>query len=89
MSLWSIYIPGPDEYHAAPSETAAKHMASRHNAAMDEWYASHSHKNKSSIHMPIECTKADVIEWPFDAEDHAEEIREFDFASWGLEGGAV
>lgn len=81
--LWSIYIPGPDEYHPAPSEAAAKHMAEKHNAAMAEWYS----KN-IGVHGPSkESTTASVAEWPFEAEDHAEDIKDFDYASWGMEGG--
>ena len=40
--LWAIFVPGADEYHAAPSEAAAKHMAERHTAAMLAYVA----KNK-------------------------------------------
>jgi hypothetical protein len=86
-TLWSIHIPGPDDYHPAPSEAAAKHMADKHNAAMDEWYA--KNPGKSAIYMPIESTKATVVEWPFEPEDHAEEMKVFEWAAWGLEGGAA
>lgn len=82
--LWAIFLPGMDEYHPAPSEEAAIHMASKHNAAMAEWLA----KNPPSIATPsLESVTASVVEWPFEAEDHAEDLKDFDYAAWGLEGG--
>lgn len=35
-ALWAIHVPGPDDYYPAPSEEAANHMVSKHNAAMTE-----------------------------------------------------
>lgn len=80
-TCWSIYIPGPCEYHPAPSKSAAHHMAAKHNAAMDAYFQ----KNPPSEFTPSkESTMATVAEWPFDDETHAEEIKNFDFAGWGL-----
>lgn len=81
--LFAIYIPGPDEYHPAPSEAAARHMAERHMAAMKDYIA------KNQLEWASESITAEVVEWPFDPEDHAEDIKSFDFAAWGLEGGAA
>jgi len=80
---WSIYIPGPDEYHAAPSEAAAKHMAKRHNDAMKDYCA------KNKLDWGLDMITAEVAEWPFEAEGHTEELKDFDYAGWGLEGGAA
>ena len=84
IKLWSIYIPGTDEYHPAPSEAIAKHMAKNHNAAMDAFFAKYPSDSKDMVEMSV----ASVAEWPFDPEDHAAEIKLFDYAGWGLEGGA-
>lgn len=81
--LWSIYIPGPDEYHAAPNEEAAKHMADRHNNAMKDYVA------KNNLDWGVDMITAEVAEWPSDAEDHAEDLKDFDYAAWGLQGGAA
>lgn len=82
--LWSIYISGMDEYHSAPSEASAKHMAEKHNAAMAAYFERHP-EMQDMMGMGI----ASVAEWPFEAEDHAEDIKSFDYAAWGLEGGAA
>lgn len=80
--LFAIYIPGPCEYHAAPSEAAAKHMAEKHNSAMQEWLLGSDDK-----HGLAPMTMAQVAEWPFGPEAHAEEVKDFDYAAWALEGG--
>lgn len=85
--LWAIYIPGPCECHAAPSEAAAAHMAERHNASMADYYA--KHLDTSGFRPPLESVKAQVVEWPHEPAEHAEEIASFDFEAWGLKGGAV
>lgn len=84
--LWSIYIGGMDEYHAAPSESAAKHMADKHNAAITQWYA--DCPDETGFRPPLDVALAKVEVWPFDAEEHAEDLLEFDYAGWGLEGCA-
>lgn len=81
--LWAIHIPGPDEYHAAPSEAAAKHMADRHTAAMQDYVT------RNKLDWGHEMIAAAVVEWPFDSEVHSDEIEEFDYVAWGLEGGAA
>ena len=85
--LYSIYIGGMDEYHAAPSESAAQQMASRHNEAITRWYT--DCPDKTGFRPPIDSSLAKVEEWPFDADEHAEELLEFDYAEWGLEGGTA
>lgn len=77
-TLWAIHIPGPDEYHAAPSEVMAKEMAAKHNAAVQA-YAS---KNKPDWGQ--EMIVANAAEWPGTAEDHAAEMADFDYAAWGF-----
>lgn len=81
-TLWAIHIPGPDEYHAAPSEAAARHMADKHNAAMTEYVA------KKKPDWGINYITASAVPWPSDAESHAEEMRDFDYAGWALKGEA-
>lgn len=81
-ALWAIHIPGPDEYHAAPSEAAARHMADKHNAAMTEYVA------EKKPDWGINYITASAVPWPSDAESHAEEMRDFDYAGWGLKDGA-
>lgn len=76
--LWAIFVPGADEYHAAPSEAAAKHMAERHIAVMQEYVA------KNKLDWARGLIEAEVIEWPFDPESHAQELAEFDYDGWGL-----
>lgn len=83
-ALWSIHIPGPDEYYAAPSQEIAEYMAAMHNAAMQEYVS------KSKPGLGSEMITAEVAEWPGTAEDHAAHVAEFDYAEWGLKnGGAV
>lgn len=82
-TLWSIYIPGPDEYHAAPSKEIAKYMAAKHTTAMQEYVA------KNKLDWGLEMISAEVAEWPGTAEEHAEDVSEFDYAAWDLEGGAA
>jgi hypothetical protein len=82
-TLWSIHIPGPDEYHADPSEEIAKYMAARHTTAMQAYVAD------NKLDWGLEMISAEVAEWPGTAEDHAEDVSEFDYAAWGLEGGAA
>lgn len=82
--LYAIHIPGPDEYHAAPSDEAAKHMAEKHNAAMQEWLLGRDDK-----HGLAPMTVAQVAEWPFGPDSHAEEVKEFDYAEWGMKEGSA
>jgi hypothetical protein len=81
-SLWAIHVPGPDDYYPAPSEEAAKHMATKHNAAMAEYYK--ANPDTSGYRPPIESAMATAALWTGSAADHAEEIAAFDYAAWGL-----
>lgn len=81
--LWSIYISGMDEYHPAPSEAAARHMAERHNKAITAYCELHP----EMADMAQDMGSATAAEWPFEAEDHAEDLKSFDYAGWGLKGG--
>lgn len=80
--LWCIHIPGPDEVHAAPSKEAAEHMAAKHNAVMATYYASGAPNLEFA--PALESVRAVVIKWPHDQQSHADELREFDYASWGI-----
>lgn len=80
--LWCIHIPGPDEVHAAPSKEAADHMAAKHNAAMATFYSSGAPNLEFA--PSIENVQAVAIKWPYDQQSHADELREFDYASWGI-----
>lgn len=84
--LWSIYISGMDEYHPAPSEAAAKHMAEKHNDALNAFFERHPEMADMAT---AGMGSAAVEEWPFEAEDHAEDLKSFDYAGWGLEGDAA
>lgn len=80
-AAWGIHIPGPDDWHAAPSEAAAKHMAERHNKAMDAYFV----KNPPCPHSPPrESVMAVALPWPWGANDHAEAVAGFDAEAWGL-----
>ena len=81
-TLWAIHIPGPDEFHAAPSKEAAEHMAAMHNKAMQEYIT------KNKLTWGIEMITALVAAWPYDAESHATALLEFEYAAWGLKGNA-
>jgi len=86
-TLHAIFVPGPDEYHAAPNEILAHYMAEQHNAAMAEFFE----KNPDYLkrwNTSAELCRAEVREWPFDADEHAEQIAEFDYAGWGLDPNA-
>lgn len=81
-TLWCIHIPGPDEFHAAPSKDAAEHMADKHNKAMSEYLDRHPDPHG---HGPSrESVLAKVTEWPNGFDEHALEMVSFDWAAWGL-----
>lgn len=82
-TLWAIHIPGPDDYHAAPSEAMAKEMASKHNVAMQKYVS------RNKLDWGQEMIVANVAEWPGTAEAHAGEVAEFDYAAWGFGDGGV
>lgn len=67
--LWAILIPGPDDVWAMPSEAAAFEAIAKHNAAVDavSWQPDD---------LPKSAWYASVIEWPYDADSHAEALRE-------------
>lgn len=82
-TLWGIHIPGPDEFHAAPSKEAAEHMAAMHNKAMQEYVA------KNNLTWGLDMITAHVAAWPSNAESHATELLEFDYTAWGLKGNTA
>lgn len=81
--LWAIHIPGPNDDHAAPSESMAKAMVAKHNAAMRKYVS------KNKLDWGPEMITAKVVEWPWSAEEHAGEVAEFDYAAWGFGNGGV
>lgn len=85
--LWGIRIPGSDDLHAAPSHAMAEHMAACHNAAMKEYFDRHP-EALVAWGVTIEESKAQVIEWPYDSDDHAEDLMHFDSREWVLHEAA-
>lgn len=82
-ALWAIHVPGPDEYQAAPSEAMAKEMAAKHNVAMQEYVS------RNKLDWGPGMITAEVVEWPWPAEEHAAEVADFDYAAWGFGSGGV
>jgi len=66
--LWALLIPGPDEVWAMASKEKAEADAELHNAILtrnnlpEQWGVS------------LESVQAQVIEWPYSAEEHAEAV---------------
>lgn len=81
--LWCICIPGPEDLHAAPSRAMAEHMAARHDAAMKEYFDRNPEK-LAAWGVTLEEIKARVIEWPYDSDDHAEDLLHFSAHEWTL-----
>lgn len=80
-TAWGIHIPGPDDWHAAPSEEAARHMATKHNEAMNAYFD----KNPPDKYSPPrESILAEARPWPWGKEDHAEALADFDAEAWGI-----
>jgi hypothetical protein len=87
--LWAIHIPGPDDLHAAPSEAAAHHMAAKNNAAMTEYLEKHPELVEPPFGLLRESVMTTVVEWDGTAESHANWLKGFDYAGWGLEAPAA
>ena len=83
QKLWSIYLSGMDEYVPAPNEAAAHHMATKHNASMDEYFAKNP-SDDTGVMPSRESVSARVDEWPFGPEDHAIDLEDFDYQAWGM-----
>lgn len=64
--LWAILIPGPDDVWAMPNEAAAFEAIAKHNAAVDS--------ASFPPDIPKSACYASVIEWPFDAQSHADAL---------------
>lgn len=86
--LWCIHIPGHDDIYAAPSHEMAEHMAACHNAAMKEFFDRNPEKLSQWVLTFDEC-KAQVIEWTFGADEHAEDLADFDPEEWALDEPAT
>jgi hypothetical protein len=83
-ALWCIRIPGPDDLHASPSKAMAEHMAACHNAAMKEYFDRNPEK-LAAWGVTLDEIKAQVIKWPYDSDDHAEDLMHFDSREWVLD----
>ena len=81
--LWCIRIPGPDDLHAAPSKAMAEYMAACHDEAMAEYFKAHPEKLEH-WGVTLDEIKAQVIEWPYDSDDHAEDLMHFAASEWVL-----
>ena len=60
--LYIVRIPGPDDWHAAPSYRAAQLMKAHHDKCMTEWLAiQHTNGQMLAIHaedvMAVEWTE--------------------------------
>ena len=86
--LWCIHIPGHDDIYAAPSHEMAEHMAACHNSAMKEFFDRNPEKLSQWVLTVDEC-KAQVIEWTFGADEHAEDLADFDPEEWALDEPAA
>lgn len=67
--LWAIFVPGPDTLWAMPSKEAADESAARHNKAIKQA------KLAERYEMPDESVEVRVVEWPYDAKAHANDLK--------------
>jgi hypothetical protein len=81
--LWCIRIPGPNDLYAAPSKAMAEHMAACHNATMREFFDRNPEK-LTQWGVTLDEIKAQVIEWTHGADEHAEDLADFDPDEWVL-----
>lgn len=79
-ALWAIYVPGPDEYYAMPSERVAREMAVRHNTAMAGSVGVAG--MMESLGLSVEQVSAFAVVWPYSAEDHADDLLAHCPAGW-------
>ena len=80
--LYIVSIPGPDEWHAAPSYRAAQLMKEHHDKCMTEWLAT-QHANGQMLCIHDENVIA-VIEECDDPEEHADMLAKFSYSDWGI-----
>ncbi len=66
--LWALLIPGPDEVWAMASKEQAESDAKRHNDVLTK------NNLPEQWGVPAEAVQAQVIEWPYSAEEHAEAL---------------
>lgn len=79
--LYCLHIPGPDEVHAAPNKAEAEAAASAFNAIMRKHLEGKPH---SEFAPSVESCLAVVKEWPFDADEHADALAEWNAEDWGV-----
>ena len=80
--LWIVSIPGPDDWHAAPSYRAAQLMKAHHDKCMTEWLAI-QHTNGQMLCIHAENVMA-VIEECDDPEEHSDMLAKFSYSDWGI-----
>lgn len=66
--LWSVYLEGGDEYHAAASRDDAEQMAAN--------FAAYDRKCAREFGSGTTYLQPRVARWPFDAAAHAKELAE-------------
>jgi len=81
--LWCIHVLGQDDLHAAPSKEVAEQMAFKHNEEMNQ-YLDANPGLRERWGMPQGTIFAQVCEWEHGAEEHAEDLLDFDPADWAL-----
>lgn len=79
--LWAVFDRQTCEFHAAPSEEKAHQAAKRHNGLLKTEAAN---KVLQSIGATPDIFEVDVVEWPFDADEHADDVDDF-YEYWGID----
>ena len=88
--LWAIYLYGPDEYRAMPSEAVARAVAEKHNQWLSSEDGIQALKKIGLTHgdcrvFSVPWSQVNAVPWPFEPEAHAKEMLDFDYEEWGLE----
>lgn len=80
MTLWCMNIPGPDDIFAAPDRSTAEKWAAEHNAWLDQQFW--EGRIEFDGYWPNRSAMtAVVIEWPWSAEAHANNLKTNVFAT--------
>lgn len=85
IKLFGLHIPGPGDLYAIPSkeigEKVALHFNDNMRATLGVRLSAMSEEQRK-YSPPLECCLAVVIEWPFDADSHAEHVADFDVSEF-------
>ncbi len=94
--LWAVWCPGSEIIHAAPSEAAARHMAAKVNAELDEYAKANADTLSPYMLESIATMRAIATTWDDGEASHAEDLaKNFRAEDWdwraadGQEGGAA